>query len=162
MPSIIDASPTSVTANCYAKIDEADAYMDDLFEDGGWSTLDEDSKTRLLITATKQIDKFNVTYEKIDASRNLKFPIKNTDYPAIDGMKEAKEACILQAVYLFTYSNQLDFAQKAAITGITGESYSSETNVSRIPSYNPYRRYAPGILTMLSNFIDISVSLSRG
>jgi len=162
MPSTIEANPTSINANSYATIEEADAYMDDLFEDGGWSTLDEDSKTRLLLSATKMIDKFKIVFEKKNTLRLLKFPVKNENDELIDGMKEAKEATILQAAYSFAYANQIEYAQKAAITGITGESYSSETNVSRKPSYSPYRKYAPNVHVLLSMFIDISVSLSRG
>lgn len=164
MPSQIVADIGGVNSNSYLTLDDADALADDLLDDGGWSTLDDDTKTRLLFEATKAIDKLKIVYDKKTATQNRKFPVSAYDENgiAIDGMDEVKEACLIQAIYYNKYANQIDYAARASITGITGESYSAETRVSRNPTYNPWKKFAPGTISVLSYFIDLSLTLSRG
>lgn len=105
----------------------------------------------------------NVAYPKASVNQSLKFPVNTSkDGLVVVGLAEVKEACLMQLLYMISYANQLDYATKAAITGITGESYSSESNMSRIPASNPFKRYAPGVHSVLSPFIDLSLKLSRG
>lgn len=158
MPSAIVHEKDNISANSYASLFEADAYMEDMYDDGGWSSLDDEQKARLLLTATKMIDKLNVVYDKVVAERKLKFPVKGQ---TVDGYDLAKEACLIQALYLYKYDNQLDYATRGSITGITNEAY-SETSVNRKPSFNPLKKYSSEVYKILADYISLSVTISRG
>lgn len=158
MPNLIVAEKDSLVANSYATLEEADLYIDDMMDDGGWSALDDDEKTRALFVASKMIDKLRVSYPRITEGRTLKFPVQ---FDGDDGFDAAKEACIIQSVYLVKYANQIDYAMRGSITGMIGEAY-SETNVNRKPSFNAFKKYAPEIYSILSKFINMSVGVFRG
>ena len=158
MPSAIIHEKDNVAANSYASLFEADSYMEDMYDDGGWSSIDDEQKMRLLLTATKMIDKLNVVFDRVIPERKLKFPVKGIQ---VDGYDLAKEACILQALYLYKYDSQLDYAMRNTITGITNEAY-SETSVNRKPSFNSMKRYSSEVYKILADYISLSVTISRG
>lgn len=158
MPNDIIATKGDAAANSYATTDEAEAYFDDLYGADEWSSLDEDSQMRLLLTATKQIDRLKMIFDKATATQALKFPAGNSGTD--DGFDRAKEACILQAYFLLKNNDAIQEGYNLAIQGLKSEGLSS---VSRsITGFNTLRRFHPDVLKLLAGFIDLEFKTYRG
>jgi hypothetical protein len=140
MPTL-DATKGGASANSYATVAEADAYLDGIWDAGEWTEVDQADKERLLITATKIIDGMPVKYDKADADQALKFPVNNTVDSDDDGFDEAKEVCICQALYLYKYGESIQEAQAGAIQGLRAESVSSYSKT--VAGFNHWRQYCP-------------------
>jgi hypothetical protein len=148
-------------ANSYASVAEADAYFNDLYGAGDWATATADDKKRLLLLATKMVDKLNVTYRKADDAQRLKFPIKN-NYGNIEGFPEAKEATIIQAYYLLRNFESIQSTSDEAIQNISGQTLGKVQITKTAPGINPYRKYDSEVYQLLKKWIDLTVGLSRG
>lgn len=59
--------------NTYACLCDADKYNNAIFG-STWQNLQEDDQARLLVMATRKIDSYNYTGEKVDKNQPLKFP----------------------------------------------------------------------------------------
>ena len=162
MAITIKATVGAVDANSFATVAEADAYLDTLYGADEWGSASADDKARLLITATNQIVKMPIVYDKLAESQALAFPVNNTSIDKEtegDGFFEAKEACIVQAFFLFLSNDTIREAINAGIQGIKSEGLSSISKT--VSGYNPYRKYHPDVLKLLVNFVDFSVKTSR-
>ena len=150
------ATKSSPTANSYATIDEADDFFELEYGADEWINLTDDTKEKLLTTATRMIDQLSPVYSKADDTQALNFPADNTD----DGFTQAKQACIMQAFYLFQNADEIQEAQANRIQGLITESIGP---VSRqISGFNSFGKYAPGVLGLLKNHIDLTATSQRG
>lgn len=94
MPSEPVTTPVE-TANSYATVAEADTYLDDSIRGESWSFLDEDSKRRALLTATKLMDRRIWDGEVADESQALAFPRTGlADYGSTQFPNPIVEGCI--------------------------------------------------------------------
>lgn len=59
--------------NVYATVEDANTYFAPIF-DSEWLSLSDNDKKKLLVTATRLIDKKNYQGEKVDENQPLKFP----------------------------------------------------------------------------------------
>lgn len=57
----------------YADLDDAKLYNNAIVG-SSWSTLDETTQSQYLVMATRKIDSYNYTGEKVDKDQPLKFP----------------------------------------------------------------------------------------
>ena len=156
------ATKSAANANSYATVAEADAYLNMSYGASEWASLSEDDKIRLLMSATKVIDKMPHIYSKGATAQALRYPIKNTGDAADtegDGHTQAKEACIMQAFYLMQNNDAINEGINMAIQGIRQEGLSSISKV--VTGFNPMRKYHPEVLKLMSAFVDFSIKLSR-
>jgi len=73
MPST-PTPPPDANANSYSDLATANTYLDDSVRAGAWEFLDDDTKSRALITATRLIDKQCLVGEQTDPDQPLHFP----------------------------------------------------------------------------------------
>jgi len=162
MAITITATKGNASANSYAAAGDADTYLNTIYGGSEWAGLSADDKARLLITATKYLERLPVKYDKAAATQALKFPVLNTSLDAAtegDGFTEAKEACILQALYLLTNSDAIQEALNSGIQGTQSESLSSVSK--SISGFNQMRKWHPDVLKLLSKFFDFSLKSNR-
>ena len=94
MPSEPVTTPAE-TANSYATVAEADTYLDDSVRGGDWTFLDEDSKRRALLTATRLLDRREWAGDVADEEQTLAFPRTGlADYGSTQFPSPIIEACI--------------------------------------------------------------------
>ena len=79
MPDYFDATKSGPKANAYADTDFADSLLDSIFGAEEWAVQTDDVKERLLITATRAIERLSVTEDKAAATQALKFPVDDAD-----------------------------------------------------------------------------------
>lgn len=161
LPAVV-ATKGDAAANCYATIQEADDYLNMQYGAAEWSSLSADDKTRLLVSATKVIERMPIKYNKLADTQALSLPVYNTGtYSAIegDGFINAKEACILQAYFLFGNSDAIFEAINMGIQGIKSEGLSSISK--SVTGYNPFRKYHPDVLKIMSPFTDFAMKINR-
>lgn len=77
--------------NSYASIEEADQYLNVKYG-SNWSTYDEDKKAKLLVNATREIDKKDYQGVKVDKAQPLKFPRLIAGVETDENL--VKQACI--------------------------------------------------------------------
>lgn len=158
MPTI-DATKSGATANSYLDIITADNLADaDYLIKGIWVDLSIEDKTRLLITATKQIDTLNVKYSKADSNQSLKFPVSTggTD----DGFASAQMACLYQAIFIYKNSDVLEQAEQDKISGVTNKSIGSASVTQIGGGLN--NNISPTAIKILMPFLNLRVSIRRG
>ena len=68
----IDSTKGGINANSCASVDDAADYLGTRYDARGWADLGEDDKERLLITATRMIDRLAVPYANAAYSQTLK------------------------------------------------------------------------------------------
>ena len=156
---VADAEKSGTSANSYIGTVDADDYFDDLYGAEEWTPLVEDDKERLLITATKMIDRLSVGYDKAVDAQKLKFPVtipSDTD----DGWDAVQEACCLQALYLLNNNDAIQEALNITIQGVKSESLSSVSKSTT--GYNSFRRFHPDVLKLLAKYIDLDFKTYRG
>ena len=154
MPTF-DATKSGPNANSYATVDEADDYFEFEYGADEWNSLDDDTKERLLVTATRMINRFKPLYDKLDENQSLNFPMDVSP----DGFDIAKEACIIQAIHLHRNHENFQEALAGMIQGLKKESLGKTSK--EVTGYNPMGRYAPGVLKMLSNYVVTALQVSR-
>lgn len=70
----------------YADVDMADVYFSGAYHGASWRDLeDEDEKARLLVTATRTLDRQRWKGDKTDAEQELQWPRSNT---SVDGVED--------------------------------------------------------------------------
>ena len=158
MPTLT-ATKSGPTSNCYATLDEADGYLDNVYGADEWGEINDDDKERLLITATKQIEKLTAIYSKVEDGQALKFPVNNTNDLDKDGWEEIKEACIIQAWYLYQNNDAIKEAITANISGQKGESLGKVSKTMN--GFNLNSQYGPQVLSLLKSYIAIGFRTCR-
>lgn len=103
--TIISAGTDPINANCYLTLSEAETYFSGRFDHDAWDNLDDDAKSRLLITASRRIDceKFaGIKQVQLNAMQWPRMLIYNMDgYPIPQSTlpKELKYAVCEQAFF---------------------------------------------------------------
>lgn len=77
--------------NSYASVEEADQYLNVKYG-SNWSTYDEDKKAKLLVNATREIDKMDYRGIKVDKEQPLKLPRLIAGVETDENL--VKQACI--------------------------------------------------------------------
>ena len=107
MPSTPVTTPAD-SANSYATIAEANTYLDDSVRAGSWEFLDDDSKARALLTATRMLDRATWDGEKSDPDQTLEFPRTGlADYGSTQFPGPIIEACI-ELAYELTQDDEIE------------------------------------------------------
>jgi len=168
-----NATKGSPTANSYATVDEADEYLENEYGADEWAPLNtsdsrvseamhpissglpDEVKEKLLVTATRMIERLKPKYKKFDKSQSLNFPMSVSP----DGFDIAKEATIIQAMHLYRNHEQIQEALSGTLHGLKKESLGKTSK--EVTAYNPMGKYAPGVLRMLSNYVEIAVRCTR-
>lgn len=159
---IIEDGTGKKDADSYASTSDADDYLDNLYGATEWANILDDDKERLLKTATRIIDKMPIKYEKTVATQALKYPCHNLDdlSGAVgNGLKQAKEACILQAFFLLGSNDAINEALNQSIQGVRSEGLSSMSK--SVAGFNSMRKYHPDVLNILAKFVDYCFSFRR-
>ncbi len=155
MPDNINAEAGSATANSYASSEESDLYFDDIYGKSEWEDVDDDEKDRLLLTATKMIDALPIRLLKADESQALKFPVQAPD----DGFTKAKEACILQAFYLYWYHEIIAEGRGNRIAGVKSETVGKIGK--QVAGLYTDREYDPMAIGLLKDYLDTGTRIRR-
>lgn len=92
----------NIEYNSYASVEEADQYLNVKYG-SKWSTYDDDKKAKLLVNATREIDKREYQGVKVDEKQPLKFPRIIVGVQTDDEL--VKQACIELADGLALTSN---------------------------------------------------------
>ena len=107
MPSEPVTTPVD-SANSYATIAEADTYLDDSVRAGSWEFLDDDSKARALLTATRMLDRRDWDGELADEDQTLSVPRTGlADYGSTQFPSPIIEACI-ELAYELTLDSEVE------------------------------------------------------
>ncbi len=155
MPTIV-ATKGAPDANSYADVSFADAYIDELYLPGDyWSGMTADEKARLLITATRSLDRLRAKYAKADPAQKLKFPMAE-----VDGFDKAQEACVLQALFIYENSDVISEAMSDKIQGITSK-VSGSVQMTKA-GFNTFAKYHPDVLGILGKYLKLGVAALRG
>jgi hypothetical protein len=160
MAVTVDATKGGLNSNSYATVEEADAFLNTIYGADEWASLGADDKARLLITATRFIDRLSVTYSSIDVSQALNFPLDTGSLDGDDGFAQAKRACIIQAFYLFRNNDTIGEAQNMAIQGVKQEGIGPTNKI--ITGFNSMRKYDPDVYRILGRFLYLDFKIGRG
>lgn len=163
MPVSLIATKGAADSNSYATVEEADAYLDTCYGADEWAALGEDDKARLLILATRYIDRLTTAFSSVDPTQALNFPLETSDDKDLggrDGFDQARTACIYQAFYLFRNLDTISEAQNMAIQGVKQEGIGPTNKV--VTGFNPFRKYDPEVKRLLHPFLDLAFKVLRG
>lgn len=86
----------------YATVAEADDYFAGFFN-SGWDAIEQDDKPKLLVSATRAIDRGNYAGKKVDSSQVLEFP--RIIYHEQTSDKILTEACCEEALAIFSWNS---------------------------------------------------------
>ena len=142
----------------YATATEADDYLENQVGNDEWPQLTDDEKDKYLITATRQIERLKHKYPKVSATQTLKFPV-NTGDSDDTGLDQAKEANIIQALYLAVNADTIQEARANKIQGVTEESIGPMGKSTT--GLNPMALFDPQVITIMTPYIDLTVRQSR-
>ena len=160
-----DATKGGTAATSYATVEEADDYFELDYNADEWENLTETQKQKLLATATMQIDRFTPLFDKVGEDQALNFPVtpkpENEGYcdNLGDGFAQVKEACILQALFVYQSSDAINEAREAAIQGAKSETIGPVSK--SMTGFNPLTKWAPGVLSLLNNYVDLEMRIFR-
>jgi len=150
-----DATKSGPSANSYATTIEADDYLEFEYGSDEWSSLDDDAKERLLVSATRLIERLTAKYEKFDENQALNFPMDTNP----DGYDLAKEACIIQAMHLYKNHEQIQEGIAGNIVGLKSESLGKTSK--QITAFNPLAKYASSVVKLLSDYTITTLQCTR-
>lgn len=159
MPTLV-ATKGASNANSYATVEEADTYLDNIYGADEWATLEDDDKARLLITATKMIDRLSIdtTYGPHSSTQALNFPLADAD-GAEAGFDNATEAAIIQAFYIYLNYDTISEGTTMAVQGIRSETI-GPTNKA-ITGFNPFRKFDSQVFVLLKDYLDLDFIIPR-
>ena len=125
------AEKASDKANSYATVEEADTYHASSYEGGDWGNISLEDKEKLLITATRAIDVFMASSkrEPSTSKQALFFPL-SPSFTDDGGFRDAKTACIEQALYIFKNHALIQQTQKAATQNIKSETLTDGISIT--------------------------------
>lgn len=153
MPTIV------VNTNSYVDLTQADTILDEMYLTEDWFLLDDDAKAKLLISATKLINKLPIKYDPFDPAQKLPFPVLIEGASA--GLTEAQEATILQAWYMYRNTENIQSAQDESISNVKSQDIGPIKTVKASSGFNPFKMYEPEVFTTLSKYIEFSFKLKR-
>lgn len=155
-----DATKGGEAATSYADVDAADDYFELLYGADEWEQISDDDKEKLLATATRQIDGFTPTYDKLADTQALNFPMATSSDALGDGFDQVAQACIEQALFIFQTSDAVGEARAAAIQGVSQEGIGPVSKT--VSGFNPYRTFHPNVLKLLAPYLELVPKLRRG
>lgn len=161
MPTLV-ATKGASNANSYATVAEADTYLDNIYGADEWATLEDDDKARLLITATKMIDRLSINttnYGSCSSAQALNFPLVDAGGNEV-GFAKAAEAAIIQAFYLYLNQDTISEGKTMAVQGIKSETI-GPTNKT-ITGFNPFRKFDSQVFVLLKDYLDLDFVIPRG
>ena len=158
MPTL-NATKGAADQNSYVTIAEADAYLDELYLTEDWFQLSDDDKARLLIMATKQIDKMSLLYERFGSVQVRNFPVSIAGVES--GYSAAQESAILQAWYLYRNHENIVAAGDEAIQGVKSQNLGAIQIAKSTVGVNPFRKYDQEVFRLLAPYLDIRFSIRR-
>lgn len=100
----------TVGTNSYVDASYAESYFEDRFHDYlvDWADIDDDSKDKLLITATGHIDGlFTFSGEKADESQVLEFPRYDPENDSPVVPDKVKQATCELALFIYNYGSEI-------------------------------------------------------
>lgn len=89
MPSTLNATVGSASANSYVNVTEVSAYFDDRLNAAIWISADGDDRTRALLTAVKRLERENWLGSRVDSTQALSWPrsdVEKIDSPSGSGI----------------------------------------------------------------------------
>ena len=149
-------------ATSYASVEDADDYFELVFGAEEWIEIDDDTKERLLATATQMIERLTPVCDKADSAQALNFPCATNEYLGVedDGFDNAKKACMMQAIFLFQNQDAISEARVNKIQGVTSETIGPTSKT--MTGYNPLMKWAPGVLSLLAPYVELDQVVRRG
>lgn len=156
----INAIKSHKEANSYVTISEADDYCNTLYLAEDWSMLSNDDKARLLITATRNIDALKYAYSKYDDAQALMFPLRDEDTEI--GWTDAKNACFIQAWYLYNNIEIIQSAISENIQNIQTQSIGKISTSKSTSGFNPFSKYDSSVYNILSSYLQFDNHIYRG
>ena len=160
MPELI-ATKGGADANSYATAEEANNFLDQIYgASDAWEGQVEEDKKRLLITASQQIDEMPVKYDPESDTQSLTFPVDTEgelDDPDDDGWDAVTEAVIWQALHLLETYDAIKEAENFAVSGVRSESAAGMSKT--VTGLNPFKKWSPRALWLLSSYVDFRVKL---
>lgn len=157
---VINATQGSDSANSYATIDEADSILAGVYGAEEWFSLGDDSKAKLLITATNAIDDMPIKYDKASDTQALAFPLSTELGAPSNGFADAKKAAVYQALFIFQNYDTVNEAVVGKIQGVRQEVLSKIQKT--ISGYNPLASMHSRTLKLLSKYTDFGFVIRRG
>lgn len=166
MPTL-DATKSGSTANSYSDSEAADAYFDNLYLADQWESQDENTKLRLLITASQMIDKLPIAYPKFDTTtpQSMKFPV-NTAAPDADPIEEGWDAVVeatyAQALYLMRFGETIVGMQEEGLQGLKSQTLGKVSMTKASAGFNSLKNYAPDVFSLLAAWLNMAPTIYRG
>lgn len=155
MPTL-DATPKGESANSYATVAEADAFIDNLYLAEDWNMLSDDDKMRLLIAATTLIDDLPTLYDSYTGTQALNYPVSVKGVES--GTTEVVKATIIQAWYMYNNIETYNDAVNESISNIKTQNLGSVQMTKWISGVNPMKQYDGRVFKILSPYLDINNS----
>ena len=156
MPEV-KAARGGADANSYATVAEANEYLDRIYgASEAWEGQVEEDKKRLLITASQQIDEMPIKYEPESDTQAMQFPV-DTGESDDDGWYAVTEAAIWQALRLLETFDAIKEAENFAVSGVRSESAAGMSKT--VTGLNPFKKWSPRALWLLSSYVDFRVKL---
>jgi hypothetical protein len=164
---ILDSTKAGILANSYSSVEEAEDYFENTYGKSYWLDLEDREKEALLIMATRMIDRLRVIYPSMTETQKLKFPVNTsgrTDKEGRllgDGYDRVKEATMLQADYIYQYSDELDQAKENRIQQTTDKQIGTASVKQTMNGFNPMATISPEAIAVLNPYIDLTVKAQR-
>ena len=156
MPEV-KAARGGADANSYATVAEVNEYLDLIYgASEAWEGQVEEDKKRLLITASQQIDEMPVKYDPESDTQAMQFPV-DTGENDDDGWYAVTEAAIWQALRLLETFDAIKEAENFAVSGVRSESAAGMSKT--VTGLNPFKKWSPRALWLLSSYVDFRVKL---
>lgn len=87
--------------NSFITKEDADIYFDERYDSKIWQDTDDETKEKLLITASRKINSFDYTGEKADETQPMEFP-RNYGTP-----QDIKDAVCEEAISMLSQENNV-------------------------------------------------------
>jgi hypothetical protein len=154
-----DGTEKGENANTYASIGDADSFFNTQYGMDEWFSISATDKARLLITATRMIDEMPLTYSKATEEQALQFPLGDPDGNEV-GFTEANKACMWQAWWIYNTNESIKEANSYKAMGIRTEQVGPLKSVK--VGYNPFAKFSPEALALISEYTDFNFVIRRG
>ena len=160
MPTAINSTKSDASANSYLSVAEATTILDDIYGAEDWVTLSTEDKTRLLLTATEQIDYITKSTLKAETLQALNFPmiINNEEV----GYNEARRCCAIQALYIYENNDSIKSAVEESIQNIKTQNFGKVQTTKSSSGVNFFKRYDPKVIKLLAPYLDGDAEIFRG
>ena len=92
-----------------------------------------------------------------DALLDIVFKVEHVSHR--ESIHAAEKATILQAMWMIKNQDLIDISLEGGITGYTKENYGHGSNEKAMVGTNPYKRFGPGVLGLMSPYIQLWVGI---